>query len=58
MYEESNTVELKRELINKVKNEILAFVNTDGGTVYIGVDDNGNPMKALIVPNMMITIQL
>lgn len=22
--------------------EIIAFLNTHGGTIYIGVDDNGN----------------
>lgn len=47
MYEESNKVELKEELIDEVKNEINAFLNTSGGTVYIGVSDEGmiHPFK-------------
>ena len=41
-YEESDRVELKREMIKDLDKEIIAFLNTHGGTIYIGVDDNGN----------------
>jgi len=41
-YEESRTVELKCELTADCKKEIVALANTDGGTLYIGVDNNGN----------------
>lgn len=41
-YEESGRVELKREMIKDLDKEIIAFLNTHGGTIYIGVDDNGN----------------
>ena len=34
-------VELKRELIPEVKKEIIAFLNTKGGTIYVGVSDDG-----------------
>ncbi|NCU25567.1 AAA family ATPase [Candidatus Nomurabacteria bacterium] len=40
-YEESSTVELKSELNADFKKEIIALVNTDGGTIYIGVNNNG-----------------
>ncbi len=40
-YQESSKVELKEELIDEVKKEIVAFLNTDGGTIYVGVKDNG-----------------
>ncbi len=40
-YKESYTVELKRELNADFKKEIIAFANSDGGEIYIGVDDNG-----------------
>ena len=40
-YAESNRVELKRELTDSVKNAIIAFLNTRGGTVYVGVNDDG-----------------
>ncbi len=40
---ESNIVELKKELNDKLEKEIVAFLNyRDGGDLYIGVDDNGN----------------
>ena len=40
-YFEDDKTELKRELIDEVKTEILAFLNSDGGTVYVGVEDDG-----------------
>lgn len=40
-YIETNTVELKEIFIDDIKKEILAFLNTDGGTIYVGVKDNG-----------------
>lgn len=41
-YEESDIVELKREMVKDLDKEIIAFLNTRGGTIYIGVDDDGN----------------
>ncbi len=41
MYQESETVELKQELNKNIKKEIVAFANTKGGTIYIGINDNG-----------------
>ena len=41
MYLESNVVELKEKLVEDVRKEIVAFLNTDGGTLYIGVKDDG-----------------
>ncbi|MBE6135522.1 MAG: hypothetical protein E7179_05950 [Erysipelotrichaceae bacterium] len=41
-YEESQNVELKAILSEDVKNEILAFLNTHGGTVFVGVNDDGS----------------
>ena len=40
-YIESSVVELKRELSEETKKEIVSFLNTSGGTVYIGVNDDG-----------------
>ena len=40
-YLEDNKAELKRELIDDVKKEIVAFLNTKGGTIYVGVNDDG-----------------
>ena len=39
---ESGTVEFKREYINDLYKEVIAFVNTSGGTIYVGVNDDGS----------------
>lgn len=41
IYRESETVELKSVVVDDVKKEIIAFANSDGGTLYIGVRDDG-----------------
>lgn len=41
-YQESETVELKRIVTEDIKKEIVAFANTDGGKLYVGVDDDGS----------------
>ena len=40
MYE-SKTIELKEIYTPDLKKEVVAFANTNGGTIYIGVQDNG-----------------
>ncbi len=41
-YEESYNVEFKQEVNADFKKEIVAFANSDGGELYIGVDRYGN----------------
>ena len=41
MYKEDQNTELKVELTKDIKKEIIAFANTNDGTIYIGIDDNG-----------------
>ena len=41
-YFEDEYTELKRELIDEVKSEIIAFLNSNGGTIYVGVEDDGS----------------
>lgn len=38
---ENETTEFKREFTPDLKKEIIAFANSSGGTIYIGVEDNG-----------------
>ena len=38
---ETETVELKSIVMDDIKKEIIAFANCDGGTVYVGVADDG-----------------
>ena len=39
---EDLTTEFKREFVDDVKLAVLAFANTNGGVLYIGVDDDGS----------------
>lgn len=43
IFKETNRVELKRELNDKLEKEVVGFLNYhEGGTIYIGIDDAGN----------------
>lgn len=42
MYLECETIELKEELNKNIKKEIIAFANSKGGTIYIGISDEGS----------------
>ena len=42
MQYESEHVEYKEQMVDDIYKEVIAFANTDGGTIYIGIDDNGN----------------
>ena len=41
-FAETEKIELKQKLTDALPKEIVAFLNTDGGTIYIGVDDGGS----------------
>lgn len=46
MENEDNNVEYKSTLTNKLKREIVAFLNTKGGKIFVGVDDETKePLK-------------
>lgn len=41
IFQESEKVELKAIVVDDIKKEIVAFANCMGGTIYIGVQDDG-----------------
>jgi ATP-dependent DNA helicase RecG len=41
MFENKNT-EFKRKFVEDIKKTVVAFANTDGGTLYIGISNDGN----------------
>lgn len=45
---ESYTVEFKRSLNKEIKNEICSFVNSSGGKLLVGVDDDGTVCGIMI----------
>lgn len=42
MRQESKTTEFKREYTDDLKYAVVAFANTDGGKIYIGINDDGS----------------
>lgn len=39
---ESESVEFKQSLTEDIAKEVIAFANTHGGIIYLGIDDVGN----------------
>lgn len=42
IFTESELVELKSEVVSDICKEVIAFANTKGGTMYVGVQDDGH----------------
>ena len=41
VFQESEAVELKLDYTESIRKDIIAFANTNGGTIYIGIADDG-----------------
>ncbi|MBQ2714023.1 MAG: ATP-binding protein, partial [Clostridia bacterium] len=39
---ETENIEFKVQVTDELYKEVIAFANTDGGTIYIGIDNEGN----------------
>ncbi len=44
IFKESDVVELKESVVPNLVKEVVAFANTQGGTIFIGVNDDGKPV--------------
>lgn len=42
MQYESEHIEYKSQMVDDIYKEVIAFANTDGGIIYIEIDDHGN----------------
>lgn len=42
MQYESENIEYKSQVTDDIYKEVIAFANTNGGVIYVGVDDKGN----------------
>lgn len=51
---ENQNVEFKREYTDGIKKEVVAFVNSEGGSILVGVEDDGTPC-GLEKPNEVMT---
>lgn len=55
-FTESEVVELKAQVIGDICKEIIAFANSKGGTLYIGVEDNGNVVGVSDTDQVMLQL--
>ena len=53
LYQESEKVELKQDFAESIHRDMIAFVNTNGGIIYIGIKDNGE-VSGVSSPDQMI----
>lgn len=72
-YEDQST-EFKQEYVTDIKKEVLGFINSDGGTIYVGIRKDGeiigindpdgtmlkiaNSLKDTLVPDVMSFIKI
>lgn len=55
-FTEDSFIELKLKVTNDICKEIIAFANTSGGTIYIGVNDNGEIVGLENVDNTILQV--
>lgn len=53
---EGANLELKQKVVEDIKKTIVAFANTDGGTIYIGITDDGEVVGVLDVDEEMLKL--
>lgn len=53
LFQETKSIELKRVLNDSIEKEIVSFLNTHNGTIYIGVDDDGTVLGVNNVDKLM-----
>lgn len=53
---ESKTTEFKREYVDDIKFAVVAFANTDGGKIYIGLNDDGTVRGVEDVDGTMLRV--
>ena len=41
---ENEITEFKREYVDDIKKSVIAFANTNGGSIFIGIDNDGTPV--------------
>ena len=56
MLMENKTTEFKREYVDDIKNTVVAFANSDGGTLYIGINDDGSVCGVQNVDDTMLRV--
>lgn len=57
---ENRTTEFQREYTDNIKRTVVAFANTEGGRIYIGIDHNGSVcgVESLVAAMRSITVMI
>lgn len=55
-YSENTTTEFKREYTSDINKSVIAFANTNGGTLYIGIENSGHAIGIKNVDGTMLKI--
>lgn len=53
---EGMNIEFKQEYVPDIRKEVMAFANAEGGTVYVGVRDDGVPIGVNDADSVMLQI--
>ena len=53
VFQETETVELKLDYTESLRKDIIAFANSNGGTIYIGISDDGSIVGVSSVDHMI-----
>ena len=53
---ENKITEFKREYTDEIKYAVIAFANTDGGKIYIGLNDDGTVLGVADVDGTMLRV--
>lgn len=48
---ETENIEFKARFTDEIYKEVIAFANTDGGTIYVGIDNEGNAIGLTDIDN-------
>ncbi len=55
-WHEDSKTEFKREWAESIRKTVIAFANTEGGTLWVGVDDDGNAVGVDDADGLMLRI--
>jgi len=50
---EQQNIEFKSQWTDNILKTVCAFANTNGGSIYIGIDDKGNPVELKDIKKLM-----
>ena len=53
---ENKIIEFKQEYLDEIKYAVVAFSNSDGGKLYIGINDDGSVLDAENTDNTMLRL--